>query len=379
MIHFLKEHFFNYWLAGVSIFLRCFSKPTSFFDTILIKQDGLGDFVLASEAIRAILSANPSAKVALLTSPALGEIAALEFPTLALIDISDQAARSSRSATINAAANLRRLSHLRCRQLISLQFLTPPSIAASLAVIHAEQKLSMAVERYDRPKSLLFRLMGWQPCTVFSDPLKGIASEHSRILEMHARLLHFLSIEKTAAELRPRLLNLSAREDQTLIVSAMAGVGPESIRNLSLDHVRGAVHWATQHGLAVRFLGIPSQKSALITLAVECGVKDPEAVVLSSLSIREFLQTIANAGFVLSADTSTVHIAAALDKRLVVLFPGANFGWFGPWRHSFRQIWLSYDPGCFGCDRKCIHPEVYCITKISGKEVARHFQQLLLN
>jgi hypothetical protein len=43
---------------------------------------------------------------------------------------------------------------------------------------------------------------------------------------------------------------------------------------------------------------------------------------------------------------------------------GGNYGEFGPWRHSPRQVWLTERMDCFGCDWHCIHPAPYCLTHV---------------
>ncbi len=56
-----------------------------------------------------------------------------------------------------------------------------------------------------------------------------------------------------------------------------------------------------------------------------------------------FLRVIAGAELMVSVDTAAAHFATALDRPTVVLFSGLHRGMFGPWQRGERQIWLSPD------------------------------------
>ena len=346
------------------------------FDLILLKDDGLGDFVLALEAIRTILESFPGRNCALVTSPVITDLARKEFPQLTILVPSAQ--KASLPPFLRSLTILREHAKFSCDVLVDLRYPSPPSTLAAIHATRADRVITLALERYDLPLSPVDRLLNWQPTATFEDPLAEMKSaDTSRILEMHARLLSTLGINRSSADLKPRLQSFRVSESKSLVISAMAGLGSESIRNLPLHQVQQASRWARDRGWDVSFLGIRSQRDALVALAQDCEL--PEQSVLTELSVSDFVDLIANAGLVFSADTSSAHIAAAFDKRTLVVLPGAHYGWFGPWSNSSRQIWLTVDPGCFGCDWACIHPEPYCITRITGSEISSSLDQLLLN
>jgi ADP-heptose:LPS heptosyltransferase len=85
--------------------------------------------------------------------------------------------------------------------------------------------------------------------------------------------------------------------------------------------------------------------------------------------VVEFAEAVGRAELVLTVETATAHLAAALDRPAIVLIGGGHFGQFGPWRRSARQVWLTHPMDCFGCNWRCIHPEPYCLTRISSDAV----------
>ncbi len=56
--------------------------------------------------------------------------------------------------------------------------------------------------------------------------------------------------------------------------------------------------------------------------------------------LAAFVRVIAGAELMLSVDTAAAHFATALDRPTVVLFSGLHPGMFGPWRRSEKQAWL---------------------------------------
>lgn len=56
--------------------------------------------------------------------------------------------------------------------------------------------------------------------------------------------------------------------------------------------------------------------------------------------LAAFVRVIAGAEVVLSVDTAAAHFATALDRPTVVLFSGLHLGMFGPWKRGERQVWL---------------------------------------
>ncbi len=57
--------------------------------------------------------------------------------------------------------------------------------------------------------------------------------------------------------------------------------------------------------------------------------------------LNAYVDLIAGSGLMLTIDTAAAHFATALDIRTLVLFSGLHKGMFCPWQRSERQIWLE--------------------------------------
>jgi len=91
----------------------------------------------------------------------------------------------------------------------------------------------------------------------------------------------------------------------------------------------------------------------------------------------EFAEAISQAELVLTVETSTAHIATALDRPTIVLNGGGHYGQFAPWRRSARQIWLTHRLDCFGCGWRCPYPAPYCLTRIAAEQVGAAIRAVL--
>jgi ADP-heptose:LPS heptosyltransferase len=103
-------------------------------------------------------------------------------------------------------------------------------------------------------------------------------------------------------------------------------------------------------------------------LTEAAGVSD--VTVRTPSSFVDFCSLVAAARGVISVDTATAHLATALDKPAAIILGGGQYGDFGPWRRSPRQVWFTHQVPCFGCLWSCIHPEPLCITQVPPSEVA---------
>ena len=91
--------------------------------------------------------------------------------------------------------------------------------------------------------------------------------------------------------------------------------------------------------------------------------------VVTPADVPQFAALLADAAWVLSAETAAAHLATALDRPAVVLLGGGHFGQCGPWTRSARQRWLTHPLPCFDCAWACPHPEPWCLTRLTPEEV----------
>ena len=154
-----------------------------------------------------------------------------------------------------------------------------------------------------------------------------------------------------------------------MLICPLAGRG---IRDLPMVHVQAAARQAFAGGLANFIVSGTCRQSAPLTQYAEalradlpgCAVEVAHPPNLPSL-----VRIVASASLVLSAETSTAHIAAALDQPTLTLIGGGHFGWFAPWRRSDKQVWLTHQLPCFDCNWRCPYPQPFCLTCLTAAEI----------
>ena len=96
-------------------------------------------------------------------------------------------------------------------------------------------------------------------------------------------------------------------------------------------------------------------------------------------TLQEFAGVIAEAQLVVTNDSSTVHLAAALDRPAVAILGGGHFGRFLPYPEAAgaasRHIHAVYHSmTCYHCSWHCIYPlqpddPAVCVTAVTIEDV----------
>lgn len=92
-------------------------------------------------------------------------------------------------------------------------------------------------------------------------------------------------------------------------------------------------------------------------------------VSVKSGSLSELATAVGTAALVLTVDTFATHLAVASDTPTVCLIGGGQFGDFGPWQRSERQLWITHPLPCFGCNWQCTRTRAECLQDISPAQV----------
>lgn len=96
---------------------------------------------------------------------------------------------------------------------------------------------------------------------------------------------------------------------------------------------------------AILLVGSEDQRPHLAELEAALHAEGlPNARVFIPPTLVDLMNWIAASELLLTVDTAAAHFAAALDQRSVVAFSGLHLGMFGPWSRSDRQAWLLPDP-----------------------------------
>ena len=99
--------------------------------------------------------------------------------------------------------------------------------------------------------------------------------------------------------------------------------------------------------------------------------------LVNNSSLLESLAIVSHADFVVGNDSAGIHMAVAVHTPSVCIAPGAHYGRFVPYPSflpdkKFHPKTIFYQMDCFGCNYNCIRPivEQYeCIKKIERERV----------
>ncbi len=319
-------------------------------DLCIYKCDGYGDFVLACSAIRTVLRQYPEDRVLLVCFKAGADFAGHEFPRM-------------RQLVLPEPARGKRLGRflVLLRQWALLRGVRP---GALLCLRHQRTRMD----------ALALAILGSTPgdlSVTGSGQWAGV--QINRELERHrAAVAAFSGRAPDGGEIVPRLQSVSRWCGDHALVSVFAGYHPDDMRNLPAHQVLEALGGLLQMGVPRIFLtGLPVHEGCARELIRRAGVPEDRVGWVSPAGFLEFVHLVAGARVVFSTDSVAAHLACALDVPLVAVLAGAHYGEFAPWGRPGRQIWLTYELPCFGCDWRCPYPVPECIWGIPPGEIAR--------
>jgi ADP-heptose:LPS heptosyltransferase len=340
------------------------------------KPDGIGDFVLSAEALRVFIDAHGLNNVTLIVSRELVGLAGEIFPGLQILPIIP--------AHFNWREKLKGLPALRAavqanayEKVVCLRHYRTAYDDIILRSLHAarvilltnQSSVGVRVELAPAPNHFYYV----QPDSEARQASeKGVPREWS----FHASVLSSALGRSVSPELLlPEWDVYKMREMRGdasppfMLISPLAG---RSIRDLPLPHVQGAARRAFADGLAKFIVTGTRKQSAQLThyaKALRMDLPGCAVEVAHPPDLPALVRLVASAALILTAETSTAHIAAALDQPALTIIGGGHFGWFAPWRRSARQVWLTHRLPCFNCNWRCPYPEPFCLTRITTAEV----------
>ncbi|WP_395736455.1 glycosyltransferase family 9 protein [Prosthecobacter sp.] len=192
-------------------------------------------------------------------------------------------------------------------------------------------------------------------------------------LEAHRRVVESV-LHRTVDfhEMLPVLPSSTVETGPTLLVCPLAG---NTIRQYPPATLATAIALFLQSAPAMRvtFCLPPGVNHILYEQPLQdAGVSSVQWV--HPADFKELIQAISSAHMVLAPDSAPAHLTTAMDKPGVFLLGGGQYGMFGPWQRSQRQVWLHHAMDCYHCQWRCIHSEPYCITHIQPSAVAAALQ-----
>lgn len=348
-----------------SIFARPSAAPSQKkLKVCIFKPDRLGDYVLASGAVRLILEEFGEENCLLVTSPIAFDMAQSQCASVQMQAIPPFGIRLHTQDLLTLFAHRRQLGSFSFDHVVCLRH--QRLRVQNLALYWINTRTSHGLTNppgYSLGDGFEFRF------TNEAGYPDRAPKPMCREIEAHRIVVQSLLRREVAMEdVIPRLKGITRREENYLLLNPFSS---DKLKDYPLDmFADAALHAQSILGAAIRIVCAPERMGAVGPL--EKTLRNGGASVLATVdaSFSEYIESIANARGVLTVDTATAHIAAALDIPTVVLLGGGHYGQFGPWRRSSRQQWLSHREPCFGCNWVCKWPEPHCINRIPVAQVA---------
>jgi len=339
----------------------------------IYKPDGIGDFVLSSEALRVCIEAHGQNSVALIVACELAELAKQIFPDVEILPIVPSHlswdTKLKGLPALRAAIQANAYDQVFCFRHYRTFYddIILRAIDATRVVLLPNQSSAANPPRADTaPTNAIYV----QPDSeVLPENGDGVPREwmfHAAVLS--ESLGRFIPPES----LRPNWdihRTTQAPSRPFVLISPTAG---RKIRDLPLGLVQAAARQAIRSGLGRLVLTGTRQQSAQLNIYAESlrvSLSGSTVEIAQPADLPALVTLVASATLVITAETSTAHIAAALDQPTLVLIGGGHYGWFGPWRRSPRQVWLTHRMPCFDCNWRCPYREPFCLTHISADEI----------
>ena len=338
------------------------------FERVLcVRLDAMGDVVMTTPAVRALKSARPDRHLALLTSSAGAEIAALlpEVDEVIAYDPPWMKATEPRTDPTPDAAVIARLAGGRFDAAAIFTVHSQPSLPAALLCHLAGIPRRLAHSR-DKPYGLLTE---WVP-----DPERDAPRRHEARRQLD--LVRAVGIEAGDERLSVRVPADASRRVRGLLEAlAIAPRRPwllvhpgasapsrrypgerwaETVRLLS-----SATDWP------VVFTGGTNERSfvSAIVRAAGTGVS-----LAGELSVAELAALVALAPLLLTNNTGPAHLAAAVGTPVVDVYAQTN-AQHAPWRVPNRVVYA--DVPCRGCARSvCPMGHHRCLVDVPARAVA---------
>lgn len=333
------------------------------FACTIVKLDRIGDFVLATGAIRKLVGHFGEARCALVISVEAEPFARREFPGVTCCALPVAAGRLFREIAPHRRAWQAALTGFSCEHLVCLRHQRSFYRDLVLRAIPARRRWWLEAAPFgDRALLELEAAAAAYPGPDEADAPRELAAHR---LLLGAVLGRTLAPEEIAPVLRPTRPTPLTR---TVVVAPLAN---EVIRDLPATSVWNALAGCDLPADAtVILLGSAAQAARLEAFRSAAPPAWRERCrVVAGETTEGWIGIIAGASLVLAAESSSAHIACALDRPLVAVLGGGHPGLFAPWSHSARQRWLTHPLPCFGCDWQCVHPEPYCLTRIGPAEL----------
>jgi len=319
----------------------------------IVKPDNIGDFVLATGAIRLLGREVGPENVTLCVKSMLVPLARAQYPEMLVVELPVAAKRKVMNLFLrNLIMCLPLLVQLKFKRfdtsvclrsmrtyLETLVFLLPGArrfVANENILLRSGRRVRIIVE------SGVNRMRGTElvpyPEEVIDVPLEIEA--HRRVVEQVLR--RAVAVREVMPELLTHAKPSGSESEPYWVFAPLTS---EAKKNYPLSAWIDVLKQVPCALLPEKILltGSINQAPALDEFLRAISAAEIGVVVEVCLpdDLVTFAGLIGEASMVLTGDTAAAHFATAMDRPALVLFSGRHTGMFGPWQRSKRQQWLT--------------------------------------
>jgi hypothetical protein len=364
-------------LTSICLFILGVLKPklqTEGTHLVIFKPDGVGDFILATGAIRWIVQ-HEQRPVVLLTSSDAFELARAQFPDLLVHSLPGSVRRKSSDSLTYLKEAWRIASRYGASELICLR--------------HSLNQNDHIVLRWLQPmrsfgtvnSPIAPELPVGAPTFTFSDPVQyppatedlpaEVCAHHDVLRECYTHrgvavagsMFPFLRVDRRHPTRRLTIFPSTNLDLRNFPLERLAGVINSLDKSLYSDiAICGSAY---DHEHMQRF-------QALLNAEVD-------AQLIQTKSILEVIPLIGSSAAVLTMDSAPAHIAICCGTPSVSILAGGQYGHFAPYGDPDNNVWLSHRTECYGCNWKCPYTEAHCITQLDDQFIHGTLTGLLSN
>jgi hypothetical protein len=362
-------------LAGIWLVILGVLKPKSQAEDthlVIFKPDGVGDFILATGAIRWIVQ-HEQRPVVLLTSSDAFDIARTQFPDLLVHSLPGSVRRKSSDSLAYLKKAWRIASRYGGSELVCLR--------------HSLNQNDHIVLRWLQPmrssgtvnSPIAPALPAGAPTFTFSDPVQYPPARDDLPAEVCAhrdvlRACYARGEEAESGSIFPFLRVDRGHPTRRLTIFPSTNL---HLRNFPLERLASVVNSLDRSlysDIAVCGSAYDYEHMQRFLALLDA---DTDARLIKTKSILEVIPLIESSAAVLTMDSAPAHIAICCGTPSVSILAGGQYGHFAPYGDPDTNVWLSHRTDCYGCNWQCPHPEPYCITRIEDQRIRESLTRLL--
>jgi len=340
---------------------------------IIFKPDGIGDFLLATGAIKKIID-NTENPIVLLVDSKVAALARKQFPTIEVFG-AEGAVKSKQYDSLRYLRDAYRFaSSFSGSELICLRHALSQTDHIILKWLKPTRSVGILTSPISPflPESVpYFRFSEVVVYPKVRDQFPFEVCAHREILNRY-----FSPPQPWTTSLLAPLVNRGKLKRRSGVLLVFPHTRQWQ-RNLPIERLAKVINQISPSLYShVRVCGSPTEQSYLVSFLATLA-PHTHARLAPTKSLDACIAEIESSAAVLSMDSAPAHFAIQKATPNVALLSGGQYGYFAPYGDSARHIWLNHQTECYHCNWQCPHSEPICLTRLKDEEITAAVTKIL--